>query len=305
MHIRTITTVVLVPLIVVLTATPAHAIFGSILAGIQRAQMIINQGIQIYEQQIAKITMDGQLTELTDQFSHLKDQALGSVGALSDPFTALASQPTALISIGLSWKDDFTGEARELVGAVEDMGSTGKSFAESWRTKLQQADQVSEQDVLGMYSNHPPALGGRAVENFNNARARGDKRLVLDHAMSDSAAALIDAVRSAVESYETLRNNNNTSNTALQQAGVAGQLTQGELMAAMAQLSAYQAAREAAEDYQKEVERRERLAEWTAAQQRSDADLLARQTAIAGNREHLREGLAFRIHPYYSGEGNN
>ena len=256
MHIRTITTVLLVPLIVVLTAAPAHAIFGSILAGIQRAQMIINQGIQIYEQQIAKITMDGQLTELTDQFSHLKDQALGSVGALSDPFTALASQPTALISIGLSWKDDFTGEARELVGAVEDMGSTGKSFAESWRTKLQQADQVSEQDVLGMYSNYPPALGGRAVENFNNARARGDKRLVLDHAMSDSAAALIDAVRSAVESYETLRNNNNTSNTALQQAGVAGQVTQGELMAAMAQLSAYQAAREAAEDYQKEVERR-------------------------------------------------
>ena len=53
-----------------LTTTPAYAIFGSILAGIQRAQMIINQGVQIYEAQIAKLTMDTQLTELIRISSH-------------------------------------------------------------------------------------------------------------------------------------------------------------------------------------------------------------------------------------------
>ncbi len=65
MKTRIFTVVILVPALSILTTTPAHAIFGSILAGIQRAQMIINQGVQIYEAQIAKLTMDGQLSELT------------------------------------------------------------------------------------------------------------------------------------------------------------------------------------------------------------------------------------------------
>ena len=58
-----------------------------------------------------------------------------------------------------------------------------------------------------------------------------------------------------------LQNNTNTSNTALAQSQVAGQVTEGNLTAAMAQLMAFQAAREAAEDYEREIERRERLAD--------------------------------------------
>ena len=65
MKYRILTTVVVVPLLIVLTTTPAYAIFGSILAGIQRAQMIANQGIQIYKDTMAKITFDGQLTQMT------------------------------------------------------------------------------------------------------------------------------------------------------------------------------------------------------------------------------------------------
>ena len=87
MKYRIMTGVVVIPLMIVLTTTPAYAIFGSILAGIQRAKMIVNQGIQIYKQTTSKLTMDGQLTELTSQFSHLQEQALGSVGALTEPFT--------------------------------------------------------------------------------------------------------------------------------------------------------------------------------------------------------------------------
>ena len=78
MKYRILTAVVVVPLMIVLTTTPAYAIFGSILAGIQRAQMIVNQGIQIYKDTMAKITMDGQLTQMTDQFAHLQEQALGA-----------------------------------------------------------------------------------------------------------------------------------------------------------------------------------------------------------------------------------
>ncbi len=116
---RIVSGLVLVPLTIVLTTTPAYAIFGSILAGIQRAQMTANQGIQIYKDTMAKITLDAQLSALESQFDHLKEQALGSVGALTDPFTDLSSVPTEFIGVGLSWKNDFTGVAGELAAAVE------------------------------------------------------------------------------------------------------------------------------------------------------------------------------------------
>ena len=98
---RIVSGLVLVPLMIVLSTTPAYAIFGSILAGIQRAQMIVNQGVQIYNDAMEKITLDGQLTELASQFSHLKEQALGTVGALTQPFTDLSSVPTEFIGEGL------------------------------------------------------------------------------------------------------------------------------------------------------------------------------------------------------------
>ena len=171
---RILTAVVVIPLFIALSTTPAYAIFGSILAGIQRAQMIINQGLQIYEQKVAKLTMDGQLTELGDQFSHIKDQALGTVGALTDPFTDLASVPTQFIGLGLSWKNDFTGIAQGVASSVENMGETGKSFRESWSQRLTDADTVSETDILNLYAGLSP--GGRGEGSQRVSRGAGRRR---------------------------------------------------------------------------------------------------------------------------------
>ena len=300
---RILTGAVVIPLLIVLTTTPAYAIFGSILAGIQRAQMIINQGVQIYEAQIANLTMDTQLTELTDQFSHLKDQALGSVGALTDPFTDLASVPTRFIGVGLSWKSDFAGVAAELASSVEQMGETGKSFTQSWRGRLTAADTVTESDILTLYDDYRPEIAAGVANGYLAAREEGDKRLVLDHAMSDAAANLMVAARDAVESYEGLRNNTNTSNTALAQSQVAGTVTQGNLTAAMAQLMAFQAAKEAAEDYEREIARREALARWIETQRRAEITFAAQQAGLDARRDSMREGLLFRIHPAYGGNG--
>ena len=300
---RIFTGMVVIPLLIVLTTTPAYAIFGSILAGIQRAQMIINQGVQIYEAQIAKLTMDTQLTELTDQFAHLKEQALGSVGAISQPFTDLASVPTQFLGVGLSWKDDFTGVAAELASSVEQMGETGKSFTQSWRSRLTAADTVTESDILTLYDDYRPEIAAGVANGYLAAREEGDKRLVLDHAMSDAAANLMIAARDAVESYEGLRNNTNTSNTALAQSQVAGTVTQGNLTAAMAQLMAFQAAKEAAEDYEREIARREALARWIETQRRAEITFAAQQAGLDARRDSMREGLLFRIHPAYGGNG--
>ena len=300
---RILTGMVVIPLLIVLTTTPAYAIFGSILAGIQRAQMIINQGVQIYKDTMAKITFDGQLTQMIDQASHLKEQALGAVGALTDPFTELASAPAQFIGVGLSWKSDFTGVAAELASSVEQMGETGKSFTQSWRGWLTAADTVTESDILDLYGDYRPEIAAQAANGYLAAREEGDKRLVLDHAMSDAAANLMIAARDAVESYEGLRNNTNTSNTALAQSQVAGTVTQGNLTAAMAQLMAFQAAKEAAEDYEREIARRKALARWIETQRRAEITFAAQQAGLDARRDSMREGLLFRIHPAYGGNG--
>ena len=300
---RILTAVVVIPLFIVLSTTPAHALLGSILAGIQRAQMIINQGLQIYEQKIAKLTMDGQLTQVADQFTHLKDQALGTVGQLTDPFTDLASTPTQFIGLGLSWKNDFTGIAQDIASNVEHMGETGKSFRESWKQRLTAADTVSETDILNLFQNSSPEIAARASARYLAAREGGDKRLVLSHTISDTASNLMIAAKGAVDSYEGLTNNTNISNTALAQSQIAGTVTQGNLTAAMAQLMAYQAAKEAAEGYEREIERRLELARSVARQQQAEINFNAQQAGLDDRRDSMREGLLYRVHPLYGGSG--
>ena len=289
---RIVSGLVLVPLMIVLSTTPAYAIFGSILAAIQRAQMIVNQGVQIYNDAMEKITMNGQLTELTGQFSHLKDQALGTVGALTAPFTDLSSIPTEFIGEGLSWRNDFTGVAGELAGAVEQLGESGTSFTDAWRDRLTASNTISESDFLSLYAGQSPEVGAAASRVYLAAAEAGDKKLVMAHAQSDAAKNLMVAAKEAVTSYEGLRNNTNTSNTALQQAMVAGTVTQGNLTAAMAQLMVYQASQESAKEYEQEIARRE-------AQITFDAQ----QAGIAARVDSMREGLLFRVPALYGGPG--
>ena len=195
----------------------------------------------------------------------------------------------------------FHGVAAELASSVEQMGQSGKSFRESWSQRLTDTDTVTESDIVGLLQDYSPEISEAGARRYRETRERGDKRLVLDHAMSDSAANLMVSAREAVEAYEGLTNNSNLSNTALQQAAIAGQVTGGNLTAAMAQLLAFQAAREAAEDYEREIERRDRLAEWLAAQQRAQANFDTQQADLDARRDAMREGLLFSPHPFYTG----
>ena len=300
---RILTAVVIVPLFITLSTTPAYGLFGAILAGIQRAQMIINQGVQIYKDTMAKVTFDGQLTEMVNQATHLREQALGTVGALTDPFTELASAPTQFIGLGLSWKNDFTGIAQDMASNVENMGESGKSFRESWSQRLAAADTVSETDILNLFQGSDPEIAARASRRFLAAREGGDKRLVLSHTMSDTASNLMIAAKDAVTSYKGLQDNTNVSNTALAQSQIAGTVTQGNLTAAMAQLMAFQAARDAADEYEREVSRRQQLAETVARQQQAEINFNAQQAGLDDRRDSMREGLLFRVHPLYGGSG--
>ncbi len=124
------------------------------------------------------------------------------------------------------------------------------------------------------------------------------------HAQSDAAKNLMVAAKEAVSSYEGLRNNTNTSNTALQQAMVAGTVTQGNLTAAMAQLMVYQASQESAREYEQEIARREELARFVEAErQAKQITFDAQQAGIAARVDSMREGLLFRVPALYGGTG--
>ena len=299
---RILTAVVIVPLFITLSTTPAHAILGSILAGIQRAQMIVNQGVQIYKDTMAKLTFDGQLTEMINQASHLKEQALGTVGALTDPFTKLASTPTKFIGLGLSWKNDFIGIPHGIASSVENMGETGKSFRESWKGRLTAADTISETDILNLYQSATPEIAARASAGYLTVREDSDKRLVLDHATSEVAKDLIIAAKDAVASYKGLQDNTNVSNTALAQSQIAGAVTQGHLTASMVQLMAFQAAKESAEGYEREITRRKALAERVIRQQQADLMYNAHLDGIAARTQSMRDGMLVTVPALYNNQ---
>ena len=117
--------------------------------------------------------------------------------------------------------------------------------------------------------------------------------------MSDAASNLMIAARDAVKSYEGLRNNTNTSNTALAQSQVAGTVTQGNLTAAMAAVDGISGG-EGGGGGLRTRDRPARsaldaaLAERVAAQQQAEITFAAHQAGLDARRETLREGLLFQ-----------
>ena len=292
MRYRILAPALFIPLLLLVSTTPASAQFG--LGGvIQRAQMIANQVRQVR-------AMTRQLTELENQLDHMRRAARGEVDALLAPFTQLAAGPVGLVSNGLAWGSDFHGAARETVDAVRDLGG-GRSLTGLWRSAQSTADRVSEADILALFRDHPPEAATRALEDYRRARVAADRQRVLDYATLDAAAALAETIESAQGSFAGLTANRNLSNTALQQAGVAASLSQGRINAALGQVMAHQAVEQASRLRQAELARLEHLVEWRESRMRANAFAGTLRTAASRNRDALRDGLLFRIPSFYTG----
>ena len=215
--------------------------------------MIVNQGTQISNQVQALMRMDTHITQLTGQFEHLRDSALGQIGAIADPIADLVAVPTDLLNTTRDWHSDFTGQAGSLIDALTELGN-GTSLSESWRDVLDTADTVTEADIRNIYQG-----GGAddAVATFERRRDYADRSVVLAHAQADAAASLAATAVETQDKIDTVAGENNVSTTALQQAVLAGNLSQGQLLAALAQMEAWDASAAAAAAYSAEVARRQ------------------------------------------------
>ena len=268
--------------------TSVHALFGipDVAALAQRVTIIANQGIQIAHSvtQISKITE--QMTEIKNQYQHLKQEALGHVGALTHPFTDLAALPSQIVGDGLGWRADFTGtDTAGLIDALEALSTTGTPVTEYWRDRLSAAPVTTEADVIAAYNALPVSLADRAAENYRRHRNQGEQRTALSHSVNTAASDATATVVSARDSYAELRGQTNVSGTALQQAQIAGLITSGEVSAALLQLHAFEANQRAADALAAEERRREIEAARVDAKRAARVQHERRLAGIASHRD--------------------
>ena len=263
--------------------------------------MITNQGTQISNQVQSLAKMDDHIRQLTGEFEHLRDAALGQIGAIADPIRDLVAAPTDLLSTARAWHSDFAGAAGDMITAITDLGD-GTSFSESWRDVLTAADTVAEADIRAVYQTQPDG-GDAAVVAYEKRRERADRQLVLAHARSDAAASLAATAAATQTKIDAVAAENNVSTTALQQAVLAGNLSQGQLLSALAQMEAWDASARAAEEYNVEVIRREAEARRVARRTALEADWAATQAALAASRADRLDSMygGFKLHPVFGG----
>ena len=268
--------------------TTASAIFGipDVAALAQRVTIIANQGIQIGHAVTGLSRATEQFNKLKQQYDHLREQALGEIGALTTPLTEIAALPGQLVGTGLSWRTDFTNtDAAGLVDALDLFSNDGTPLTDYWRDRLNAAPAVTEQQVLTEYSTLPVGLADRAAANYRRDAAVGARRTAVNHTVNDAAALATSTVKSALASFAELRGQTNASGTALQQAQVAGLITNGEVTAALAQLLAFQATQETAQALEAETRRRERAAARLAIQEAAREDYDRRLAGIDAHRD--------------------
>ena len=241
--------------------------------------MIANQGTQISNQVQALTRMDTHIAQLTGQFQHLRDSALGQIGAIADPIANLIAVPTNMLTGARAWHSDFTGPAAGMIAAVQDL-SNGTSFSDGWRNLLQAADTVSAASIQNIYQSDP-AAAANAVAAYERQRESADRRMVLAHARADAAAALAATAIETQTKIDSVAGANNVSATALEQAILTGNLSQGQLSAALAQMEALDASTAAAEAYNAEVARREAVARRLAGRAALEAQWAQEQAIVA------------------------
>ena len=280
-----------------LWTTTAHAIFGipDVAALAQRVTIIANQGIQIGHAVTGLSRITEQFNKLKQQYDHLRQQALGEIGALNAAFTDLSALPGQLVSDGLGWRDDYSGtDTADLIDALDLFSATGTPLTDYWRDRINDAPDVTEQDVLAEYDQLPLSLADRAAANYRRQRAEADQRTALNHTVNTAASSAAATVQSALAAYQQLRGQTNTSGTALGQAQIAGLITSGEVSAALLQLRAHEATQAAAQQLAAEARRREREAARLDTLRTARADHARQLAGIEGHRDG-GESLLFSV----------
>ena len=226
----------------------------------------VTQLLVLAENAVTALETAQTVLELEDQLTHMRDKALGQVGALVERFAQLSSDPMNLLadSSSIAWGGDFTGDPALLLTAVTEMQDpSATSVTDYWRQYLAGADTVDDTRIAQILRNVPNARF--AGDAWLAQRELADRARIFDYTSLDNAERLIELLGTASDSVGRSRGQTNLSDTALAQEQLANQITGAEIDIAVAQLLAHQAVRDAMERQTFELLRRRQLEAWTAS----------------------------------------
>ena len=276
---------ILVPMMFLVGTAPTQALIGDF-------AIIANQITQIGQAVTMISHLNRTSSRLQQQLTQLREEALGQVGQLTQTIQQLAGDPAKLIDGTVPWTGDFLNpETTQFANILTDLKDAGaNTLTTHWRTALANADQIGEPDVLGLFPDHPES-GQAAAEALELQRDRIEQQMAADYAAFDAAETLTELIAGAQTNLEDLRGQTNLSGTALQQAQMAGQLTNAEIQVAVAQLAGYGAVRDTLHRQRREVERRRYLSRWTDAEIDVATRLAAHTATLTANAADLETGL--------------
>ena len=276
---------VLVPMMLFVGTAPTQALIGDF-------AIIANQITQIGQAVTMISHLNSTSSRLQQQLTQLREEALGQIGQLTQTIRQLAGDPAKLIDGTVPWTGDFLNpETIQLANILTELKDAGpNTLTTHWRTALANADQIGESDIYALFPEHPEN-GQSAAEALEVQRDRIEKQMAADYAAFDAAETLTELIAEAQTSLEDLRGQTNLSGTALQQAQMAGQLTNSEIQVAVAQLVGYNTVRDTLHRQQREVERRQFLARWTDAELGVTTRLAAHTATLTANAADLENGL--------------
>lgn len=268
------TLAILLPLLLV-AALPAFGLLES-LAGVASE---VTQILNVAENALSAIEAAAAVAELEKQLTESINQAMGRVGALTDRFEDLSSDPMNLLEDvdGLSWATDFTGDSLDLLNALADMrDDSSDSLIDHARQAHAAADTVDANRWARAWRENP-----RASQEWLDRRERADRARAADYLVLDRAEKTIELLASASDSVERSRQQTQLADTALAQERHANQLTEIEVDISVAQLIAHHAARDMLAQRYLEIEHQQQLEAWLAAER-------------AARRQARREAAAYR-----------
>jgi len=270
--------ILVLPFLVAATTLPA---WGEFATEVTQILNVAENAISAVSTAVTAIETANTVLELKDQIEQDLDKAMGKIGALTQAFEDLSSDPMSLLENGqgLSWAGDFSGEPLALANALADMqDDTGNSLLTHSRQALAAADTVSRQRYARAYDAHPDAS-----EIWTERREQADNVLVADYLVLDTAERLVELLGNASESVERSRQQTNLSETALAQEAHAMKLNDIEVNTAIAELTAHHAARNMLTTWELEKNHREQL-EAAEAEHRAQSRRAQRASNRTGGR---------------------
>ena len=255
---------------------------------ITRVAQLAQQALELAEAVQGVTHLATQITQLDSTYNHMKESAMGRIGQLADPFSALAAADaqTLLNADFGSWQNRLSGTSADVADALASLD--GSSFSDFLIDELDAADVIGDADFRGLFPTNQDASDEMA-DAWTAAREHGDRIRAADLAAAEAAGRVTALLRAAQVDIDGRRGQAELSHTALQQAQIANQLTSAEMQFSLAQLQAIQSQQQALSRHEGELLERAALERWVARERAAQIRATDYLAAIDDQRNAWRD----------------